>query len=67
MKLYQVPGHTWVTPVEDAMAPPGAHRILRGEPVFFYHLDGMYSYCKDKQGNVVHLPANQEVIFTELK
>ena len=29
---------------------------------FFDHIDGMYSFCKDMQGNTVHLTAWMEVI-----
>ena len=27
----------------------------------FHHIDGMYSYCKDSAGNVVHLPAWSDI------
>jgi hypothetical protein len=27
----------------------------------FYHIDGMYSYCKNKEGETVHLVAWAEV------
>jgi hypothetical protein len=41
---------------------PPSHRALEyGEVVHFYHLDGMYSYCKDAAGEVIHLVAWQEV------
>lgn len=65
MKLYNVPRNSWVTPVNDPTAPPYARTILVGEIVKFHNIDGMYSYCHDKQGNVVHLPAWQEVEVVE--
>lgn len=65
MKLYEVPRKTWVIPTEDTTAPAGARKVSVGEPVFFHHCDGMYSYCKDVHGEVVHLLAWQEVSITE--
>ncbi len=65
MKLYDVPRNSWVIPIEDTTAPPDARPVSVGEPVLFHHVDGMYSYCHDVHGNVVHLPAWQEVTITE--
>jgi len=48
MKLYDVPPNSTIRIDE--------HWILE-----FHHIDGMYSYCKDKDGNVVHLAAWTEV------
>lgn len=67
MKLYEVDRGTWVIPTNETKAPPGAREVSVGEPIFFCHLDGMYSYCKDVHGKVVHLPAWQEVTITEAK
>lgn len=64
-KLYEVPRGTWVQPVEDVNVPIAALEVERGAEIFFYHLDGMYSYCKNKEGQVVHLPAWQEVHIME--
>jgi len=49
MNLYEAPPKTWVKVEQNK------------EVLFFDHLDGMYSYCKDKNGNVVHLAAWTEV------
>lgn len=65
MKLYECKRKSWVMPIEDANAPPGARKVSAGEPVFFDHIDGAYSFCKDVHGNVVHLPAWQEVVYSE--
>lgn len=65
LKLYEVPRNSWVIPTENTATPPGARRVSIGEPVFFKHCDGMYSFCKDIHGEVVHLPAWQEVSITE--
>lgn len=61
MKLYDVLRNSWVVPLDDAQAPPDARPISKGEPVLFHHIDGMYSYCQDRHGDVVFLPAWQEV------
>ncbi len=63
MKLYECKRNSWVVPVTDTTAPPGAREVLIGETVKFHHLDGMYSFCQDKQGNPCHLPAWQEVRY----
>ena len=63
MKLYQVPRRTWIRikDDDDATAPPGARLVKAREEIFFDHLDGMYSFCKDKEGNVVHMHGGTEV------
>jgi hypothetical protein len=61
VKLYDVPRNTWVKPLDDGEVPPTAKEIRAEEPILFHHIDGMYSYCKDQWGNVVHLKAWQEV------
>jgi hypothetical protein len=65
LKLYEVPRNSWVIPTEETTAPPEARAVSIGEPVKFHHIDGMYSYCHDMYGNVVHMPAWQEVAITE--
>lgn len=60
-KLYEVPRNTWVKVIGSTNTPPGALAIIEEEEVLFKHIDGMYSYCKNKQDEVVHLPAWQEV------
>lgn len=52
MKLYDVPNNTKVRLNDDE----GNYLDL-----LFHHLDGMYSYCTDDNGNVVHLAAWTEV------
>jgi hypothetical protein len=49
MKLYDVPRNTRVRVIET------------GEEYNFAHVDGMYSYCTDDEGNVAHLVAWEEV------
>ncbi|MEY4720064.1 MAG: hypothetical protein RL563_2682 [Pseudomonadota bacterium] len=52
MKLYDVPRNTRIV-VKDE---DGDELKLN-----FSHIDGMYSYCTDDAGNVVHLAAWTEV------
>jgi hypothetical protein len=49
MKLYEVPNNSKIRILED-----------NGE-VLFHHPDGMYSYCTDKNNNVVHVYISTEV------
>lgn len=52
MKLYDVPRNTRIV-IKDE---DGTELRLN-----FGHVDGMYSYCTDDEGNVVHLAAWTEV------
>ena len=62
MKLYELSRKCNVRVLdEDVRVPPGAPVISKGDIIFFDHIDGMYSYCKNNQGEVVHLPAWTEV------
>jgi len=45
--LYDVPRKTWVK--------------CQDQIFFFDHIDGMYSYCEDQNGNVIHPAAFTEV------
>ena len=65
MKLYEVPRKTWVRSVTNVDVPPGAPPIAHHEEIFFDHIDGMYSFCKNKDGEIVHMPAWQEVDICE--
>ena len=47
MKLYELKRNTKFT--------------LDGETYMLDHIDGMYSYCLDAKGNVVHIAAWTEV------
>jgi hypothetical protein len=55
MKLYELSKrHVWVKPTEFEM-----------EPVLFDHIDGMYSFCTNKENEVIHLAAWTEVELVE--
>lgn len=61
MKLYEILRNTRVRVINPEGVPPGGINISDGEIVDFIHLDGMYSYCKNDKGEIVHLKAWQEV------
>lgn len=48
MKLYNVPRNTWI-------------KLPNGTEIFFKYLDGLYSYCKNENDDVVHINANADV------
>jgi hypothetical protein len=61
-ELYNLERGTWFKIVDKNVKVPVAHQELNAEETFkFDHIDGMYSYCTDKDGNVVHLAAWTEV------
>ena len=65
MKLYEVPNNTKIRVISEARTP-ASHRDFESEEILdFHHIDGMYSFCKDKDGNTVHLAAWTEVEIVE--
>jgi hypothetical protein len=61
MKLYDVPRNTMIKLVADAATPPDHREFDDSEVLLFKHIDGMYSYCVDKDNKPVHLVAWAEV------
>lgn len=61
MKLYEVPNNTKVRIIETPNLPPSAVDIKENEVLKFFHIDGMYSYCKNEEGKLVHPAAWTEV------
>jgi hypothetical protein len=53
MKLYDVPRNTMIYLSSDESK----------QPYKFCHIDGMYSYCKNEAGDVVHFAAWADVII----
>lgn len=54
MNLYEVPAGSKVKIIDPAL-------LDISEVYKFSHIDGMYSYCTDSEGNVVHLAAWTDV------
>ena len=48
MKLYDVPKNSTIV-------------LKEGIEMTFHHIDGAYSVCTDKEGNVYHISASEEV------
>jgi len=61
MKLYELSRNTRFKLLGDTAVPPGAPECTLGDVYFLKHIDGMYSYCEDTLGNVVHLAAYSNV------
>lgn len=66
MKLYEVPNRNYVRVLEDMEGPPDAVGFKKGDVVFFDHIDGMYSFCKDSEDNICHLKAWTEVEIADV-
>lgn len=65
MKLMNCPTNTWVRVIQNDNVPIASPSIEEDELIWYGHLDGMYSYCKNVDGNVVHLKAWAEVYVDE--
>ena len=63
MKLYEVPKGTYVQLLEKPTIPPVATELKENEIIFFDHIDGMYSYCINSDGHVVHPAAYTDVLI----
>lgn len=61
MKLYECKRGQWVRILGDAKVPPDAPELKENDVIRLHNIDGMYSYCTDKDGHVVHLVAWAEV------
>lgn len=60
-KLYDVPNNSIIKLHTDLDTPPGAPKLHKNEILKFYHIDGMYSYCKTMDNVVCHLAAYADV------
>lgn len=65
MKLYDAPTKCWVVPISDIKVPIASPDIQESKPIWFDHIDGMYSYCINQDGELVHLVAWAEVYVDE--
>ena len=57
MQLFNVPRNSKVILQQEESFPIGSTKPSVGETYMFHHIDGMYSYCTNEKGEVVHLPA----------
>lgn len=58
MKLYEVPDDSYIKIIdEEIKIPICAPQLKTNDTIWFGHIDGMYSYCKDKDCNLVHIAA----------
>lgn len=65
-KLYELRKGDWFRVIDKEVKLPVGHPDITDEEdddpwYYFGHLDGMYSYCTDKNGSVVHFAAWTEV------
>jgi len=62
MELYKVPKNSKIKIIDkDVKNPPASLPQKAGDVLNFSHIDGMYSYCTDKDDNVVHIAAWTDV------
>jgi|TARA_R110000868_G_scaffold285690_2_gene546169 hypothetical protein len=61
MKLYDIPKGSKIRIISDADTPPESPKLNQEDILIFDHLDGMYSYCINLKGEIVHLAGWTEV------
>lgn len=63
MKLYDVPRESFVMIMDDEVKLPigNAPEQEKLNVIYFDHVDGMYSFCFDREGNLIHPAAWTEV------
>jgi hypothetical protein len=61
MKLYEVPNNSKIRVISNIHTPLCSIRIDENSIINFHHIDGMYSYCTNSKGEVVHLSGTAEV------
>jgi len=65
MKLYDVPQNSKIRVIDDIKIPIASPQIVKNEILNFSHIDGMYSFCTNLKGDIVHLAAWAEVEICE--
>lgn len=60
-KLYDLERGAHFRVVHGLDVPPDAPEVEFGTIYKLHNIDGMYSYCTDKDGNVVHVAAYADV------
>lgn len=66
MKLFELQrGTKFYIKNEDARVPPAAFPIERDSLLTLHNIDGMYSFCTDENGTVLHPAAFTEVEVVE--
>lgn len=65
MELHKVPNNTKVKLLEDPKTPPASQGLEVNMVLEFKHIDGMYSLCYTKHGEMVHPAAWTEVEIIE--
>lgn len=61
-KLYELRKGAYFKIIDEELKVPVAHdEVDTDDTYWFGHIDGMYSFCKDSNGKVVHFAAWTEV------
>lgn len=61
MNLYDVPRGSKVRVIKAESPPPGGAAPITGQIYTLHNIDGMYSFCTDSAGGVIHLKAWTDV------
>lgn len=65
MKLYELKKGQRFKVNEAPRIPPDAKTVVKTQILTFDHTDGLYSFCFDEAGHVVHPAAWTEVTVVE--
>lgn len=61
MKLFDVPRYSYIRVLGEILTPVEGKETSAGNILKFLSLDGMYSRCRDEDGEIVHLVAWADV------
>lgn len=60
-KLYNVPRYSIIKLEDEIRVPPEALHLKQGDILKFYHVDGLYSFCKTMDNKLCYLAAYADV------
>jgi hypothetical protein len=61
MKLYDVPRGSKIRVLANTKTAPFSKKVKVDDILTLEKLDGMYSICKDTEGNIIYLGATTQV------
>lgn len=60
-KLYELENNRKIRVIENPTIPVSSPNVNENNILNFYYTDGMYSFCKNQNGDIIHIAAWTEV------